>query len=273
METYATFKLQSIVVAALFVIITLVGIQFFPSVIVILITASIASVALSWRLFRALRRQVEIQQFEVFRQSEALLGLYATLDIRHPLPHTRDRAASPDFLHLLAREIFQLRPEIIVEAGSGISTLIAAYCLKKIGGGRIVSLDHIEKYAELTRQMIASHGLEDYVDLLYAPIKTHRLDGKDYPWYDDSELESVARIDMLIVDGPPRNLAKDARYPAIPLLFDKLHEHSVVILDDGNRSGEREIISRWETKYGLTCTPEKTEDGAFSCRPGGKENR
>lgn len=269
MKTYTTFKLQSIVVATLFVVITLVAMQFFAGFIVVLITASAAAVALSWRLFRALRRQIEIQQFEVFRQSEALLGLYATLDIQQPLPHTRDRAASPDFLHLVASEIFRTRPTLIVEAGSGISTLIAAYCLKKIGGGKIVSLDHIEKYADFTRQAIASHGLEDFVELVYAPIKSHRLDGKEYPWYDDAQLEPIDRIDLLIVDGPPRNLATDARYPAVPLLIDRLHPGSVVLLDDGNRKGEKEIVARWEQSFGLNCTPEPTEDGAFSCRVGG----
>ncbi|HKJ52878.1 MAG TPA: hypothetical protein VKB27_15345, partial [Gammaproteobacteria bacterium] len=116
--------MQSLVVALVFVVVTLVGIQFFSSFIVILITASLGAVALSWRLFRALYKQIELQQFKVFRQSESLAGLYATLDIQRPLPRTRHWAASPDFLHLMAGEIFRLQPELIVEAGSGTSTLM-----------------------------------------------------------------------------------------------------------------------------------------------------
>lgn len=265
MKPYQTLKLQSLVLALLFVAFTFVGVQFFPPLIVISITASVAIVALSWRLFRALHRQIEDQQFKVFRQSEALIALYNTLDIQHPLPTTRHRAASPDFLCLMAREIFRLQPELIVEAGSGTSTLVAAYCLKKLGHGKIVSLDHIDKYAEISRQTIKSHGLDSFAKVLYAPIKDYEIDGKESLWYDDTGLQAIDRIDLLIVDGPPRNVAVDVRYPVIPLLLSKLHGNSVVLLDDGARPGEKEIVSQWKKKYGLDYSSEPMEKGAFSC--------
>ena len=270
MKPYQILKLQSLVIIALFIAVTLIGIQFFSPLIVILITAPLGIVALSWRLFRALHRQIEIQQFKVFRQSETLAGLYGTLDIQHPLPSTRHRAASPDFLHLMAREIFRLRPELIVEAGSGTSTLVAAYCLKKLGRGKIVSLDHIDKYAVISRETIKAHGLDAFADVLYAPIKEYEIDGKKHLWYEDAELEAIERIDLFIVDGPPRNVAVDVRYPAIPLLINKLHENSVVLLDDGSRPGEKEIVSRWKQQYGLNYTAEPLEKGAFSCFFGDK---
>jgi predicted O-methyltransferase YrrM len=265
MKPYQTLKLHSLVIAVLFIVITLIGVQYLPPLVVILTTTSLAIVALSWRLYRALHRQIEIQQFKVFRQTEALTGLYNTLDIQHPLPTTRHRAASPDFLHLLAREIFRLQPELIVEAGSGTSTLVAAYCLKKLGRGKIISLDHLEKYAEISRRTIKSHGLDNFAEVLYAPIKDYEIDGKKHLWYDNSGLEAIDRIDLFIVDGPPRNIATDARYPAVPLLIDKLHENSIVLLDDGARPGEKQIVSQWKQKYGLNYTPEPLEKGAISC--------
>jgi len=265
MKPYQTLKLQSLVIAVLFIVFTFVGVQFFPSLVVILITTPVAIVALSWRLFRALHRQIEIQQFKVFRQSESLAALYGTLDIQQPLPGTRHRAASPDFLCLMAREIFRLQPELIVEAGSGTSTLVAAYCLKKLGRGKIVSLDHIDKYVGISRQTIKSHGLDDFAEVLYAPIKDYEIDGKKYPWYDDARLQAIDQIDLMIVDGPPRNVAADARYPAVPLLLNKLHENSVVLVDDGARPGEKEIVSQWKQKYGLLYSAEPLEKGAFSC--------
>ncbi len=270
MKPYQTLKLQSLVLALLFIVISLVGIQFFPSLIVISITAPIAIAALSWRLFRALHRQIEEQQFKVFRQSESLMALYGTLDIQQPLPSTRHRAASPDFLCLMAREIFRLQPELIVEAGSGTSTLVAAYCLKKLGCGKIVSLDHIEKYAAISRQTIKSHGLDNFAEVLHAPIRDHEIDGKKCLWYDDAWLQSIDRIDLLIVDGPPRNVAANVRYPAIPLLINKLHGNSLVLLDDGARPGEKEIVQQWEQKFGLHCSAEPMEKGAFSCHFGEK---
>ena len=265
MKPYQALKLHSLVIAILFIVFTLVGVQYLPSLVVILTTDSLALTALSWRLYRALHRQIEIQQFKVFRQTEALAGLYNTLDIQHPLPTTRHRAASPDFLHLLAREIFRVQPEFIVEAGSGTSTLVAAYCLKKLGRGKIISLDHLEKYADISRKTIKSHGLDNFAKVRYAPIKEYEVDGKKYPWYDNAGLEALGRIDLLVVDGPPRNIAVDARYPAIPLLIDKLHENSIVLLDDGARPAEKEIVAQWKQKYGLDYTVEPMEKGAYSC--------
>lgn len=265
MKPYQTLKLQALVITALFILFTLVGIQFLPPLIVITVTAALAISALSLRLFKTLSRQIEIQQFKVFRQQEALTGLYSTLDIQQPLPTTRHRAASPDFLKLMASEIFRLRPEIIVEAGSGTSTLVAAYCLKKLGHGKIVSLDHLEKYADATRQSLKSHGLDNFAEVLCSPIKEYEIDGDRHLWYDDSVLAAVERIDLFIVDGPPRNIAADARYPAIALTIDKLHENSHVLLDDGARPGEMEIVTQWKQKFGLDYTYLTLEKGAFVC--------
>ncbi len=265
MNPYQTLKLQSLVITVLFIVITLLGVQYFSPLTVILITAPIVAVALSWRLFRAIHKQIEIQQFNVFRQVESLTGLYATLDINRPLPRTRHWAASPDFLHLVAEEILRRKPEFIVEAGSGTSTLIAAYCLRKLGRGKIVSLDHLEEYCGISRETLKSHGLDGFAEVLHAPIKEYEIEGKTYQWYDTAGLDSIQQIDMLIVDGPPKNDTEDARFAAIPLLIKRLHENSIVVVDDGSRPGEREIVAKWKQIYGLHYRPELAEKGAYSC--------
>jgi len=70
---------------------------------------------------------------------------------------------------------------------------------------------------------------------------------------------------MIIVDGPPNDIAVDARYPAVPLLIGKLHDKSMVLVDDGARPGEKEIVSRWKQNYRLHYTSELAEKGAYSC--------
>ena len=266
MKNYRTLKQQTLAIAALFVVVTQVGVLVFDSWSVVLVTGVLALVGLSWRLFRALHRQIAEQQFSEFRQLEALTALYSTLDIQQPLPRTRHTAASPDFLHVLASEIFRLQPEVVVEVGSGTSTLIAAYCLKKLGHGRVVSLDHLEKYASITRQMVESHGLGDFADIFHAPLKNYQIDGADYRWYDDAPLANLDTIDLLIVDGPPQDVSNWARYPAIPLLRNRLQFHSVVLLDDGGRPDETAIVAAWSKKYNFDCREEPTEKGAYSCR-------
>lgn len=266
MKTYKNLKQQTLALTLIYIVVTLIGLAIFPGPAVAVITTALLLLGLCWRLYRALHRQIGEQQFNEFRQLEALHALYSTLDMRQPLPRTRHTAASPDFLHLLANEIFRVKPEIIVELGSGTSTLIAAYCLKNIGRGKIVSLDHLEKYADITRQTVIDHGLEDYASVRHAPLKSYDIDGQAYQWYDDATLAELASIDLLIVDGPPQSVSDWARYPAIPLLKNRLHENSVVLLDDGGRPDETAIVEAWRQRYGLDYRVENTEKGAFSCR-------
>ncbi len=265
MNPYQRLKIQTLLIASLFVLSAFIIFDFGP-IVIILITASLAIVGLVWRLFRGLHRQIWDQQFRHYGQLEALSGLYSTLDIQHPLPRTRHTAASPDFLHLLANEIFRVRPQLIVEVGSGTSTLVAAYCLKKIGRGKIISLDHLDKYATITRQTIESHDLGNYAAVEFAPLKKYDGEGKDFLWYDDSVLEQVKQIDLLIVDGPPKDAAVLARYPAISLLENKLHKDTVVLLDDGDRIDEKQTVALWEKEHGLVCSAHAMEKGAFVCR-------
>ena len=265
MKPYQTLKSQSLIIALLFIVSTLIGVYLFPAAIVVPITAALGMVGLIWRVYRALHRQIGEQQFSEFRQMEALSGLYGTLDIQHPLPRTRHTAASPDFLHFLANEIFRLRPQLIIEVGSGTSTLVAAYCLKKIGSGKIVSLDHLQKYADITRQTVLSHQLQNFAEVLYAPLKDYEIDGAVHPWYDHSSLDQYDSIDLLIVDGPPMNVAARARYPAVPLLNNKLHKDSVVLLDDGSRWAETETVKLWKKQFGLDFSEQPMEKGAFRC--------
>jgi hypothetical protein len=73
-------------------------------------------------------------------------------------------------------------------------------------------------------------------------------------------------IDLLIVDGPPHDVSKWARYPAIPLLKHKLHEDTIVLLDDGARDDETAIVAAWQKRYNLDYVAEPLEKGAFTCR-------
>src|SRR5688572_31116753 len=62
----------------------------------------------------------------LFRQLESLVSLYVDLGLRKSLPPMRDWAASPDFLRELASHSLSDRPEVIVECGSGVSTIVLA---------------------------------------------------------------------------------------------------------------------------------------------------
>jgi hypothetical protein len=53
----------------------------------------------------------------------------------------------------------------------------------------------------------------------------------------------------LVVDGPPGFVHASARYPALPLLREKLSPHAIVIMDDYKRDDEKAIVDKWTSDY------------------------
>src|SRR5262245_57933148 len=106
-----------------------------------------------------------------FRQVEALTGLYALFPVRAPVPPSRGWAASPDLLLYLTSVVVTRRPRVVVELGSGLSTMWLGYAMEKSGhSGRIVSLDHERGFAERTRSLLQGHGLAERAEVRYAPL-------------------------------------------------------------------------------------------------------
>ena len=142
-----------------------------------------------------------------------------------------------------------ITPNYVIEAGSGVSTVVIAYCLKRNGKGKIISLDHLQEYADATHEMIDMHELTQYAEVCYAPLKDVQINDEAWLWYDLNYLEIEDEIDLLVVDGPPAATQSLARYPAIPLLFDHLSKDAVFVLDDGRRQNEKDIIKRYENEF------------------------
>ena len=186
---------------------------------------------------------------QLFRQMEALQGLYIELGFTKSLPCTRGWAASPDFLMELARHALAEKPRVVVECSSGASTLILAKCMQKNGAGKVYSLEHDPKYAQETRAQLERHGLSDYADVLYAPLNSFAAGQDTWQWYVHDVLPPLGEIDMIAIDGPPKDTGKLARYPAGPALFPRLAPFGAVFLDDSKREDERAILKRWKEEF------------------------
>lgn len=184
-----------------------------------------------------------------FRQMEALQGLYLELHLQRSLPPTRGWAGSPDFLLELARHARSARPLVVVECSSGVSTVVLARCLQLNGAGTLYSLEHDSAYARLTRAELLRHGLQDWAQVLDAPLQDHALGGEHWPWYGLAALPPGLAIDLLVIDGPPQATGKLARYPAGPLLFPQLAPAGTVFLDDAQRPDEQAALARWRAEF------------------------
>ncbi|RFP19492.1 MULTISPECIES: class I SAM-dependent methyltransferase [unclassified Duganella] len=213
------------------------------------------------------RDQHHNDQAGLFRQLEALQGLYVELDLKHSLPPTRGWAASPDFLLEVARHARTLSQATVLECSSGISTLVLARCMQLNGAGKVYSLEHDRHFAAQTRVQLRRHGLQDWATVIDAPLTPHDIDGQSWPWYDLARLPKLPPIDLLVIDGPPQATRPQARFPAGPLLFPRLNTGAAVFLDDAARPDEQAILLRWRQAFpALAYTNQACEKGCAVLR-------
>lgn len=208
--------------------------------------------------------EMRASAFDDYRQIESLLSLFATLKPELPFPPMRDHSASPDFLRHAVSLMLSRKPSTVMELGSGASTIIIAYCLKRLGSGRIVSVDHEARFAGITAGLIEEHGLQDFATVLHLPLAPVMIEGREYLWYSMNNFELKDPIDFLVIDGPPYHVHPLARYPAIPLLLDRLAPEAAVLLDDASRPEEKRIAKMWQSEFPeFTFAKLEAEKGAL----------
>ncbi|WP_461000646.1 class I SAM-dependent methyltransferase [Streptomonospora sediminis] len=215
-----------------------------------------------------LSKAITVQGRNDYEQQVAWTELRDHLDAAPFMPSLRGWAASPDVMRLLVRTIENHRPKLVVECGSGASSVWLGYALRQAGAGRLVALEHSEGYAELSRQLVRDHGLEDIVEVRYAPLADWSPDGdgtageQTQPWYDTAAVEDLKDIGLLFIDGPPEATASQARYPALPVLMPRCAPQAVVVLDDAGRPDERKMSKRWLHDFpDLSAHDEQAEKG------------
>ncbi|MBL8155708.1 MAG: class I SAM-dependent methyltransferase [Anaerolineae bacterium] len=195
--------------------------------------------------------QLQVENIQHYWQIEAVFSLYSTLKIDHPLPPMRLWAASPDFLVLSIALIKRHKPGIVVEIGSGVSTIVNSYALREAGRGSLIALEHEENFAAITADNLIAHQLSSLAQVIYAPLKPVWVDGREFLWYDREQLADIPAIDLLIVDGPPEKTGPLARLPALSVLFDKLNDGAYILVDDFMRTDEHTMVSQWVQAFPL----------------------
>lgn len=195
--------------------------------------------------YEGLRHRIGQAEVDVVREVAATLELRDLIpDPPAPLPPLGgwaiDAAELVQLLHLVSTR----RPGLVVECGSGSSTVWLAHAVRQVGG-RLVALEHEADYAAQTRRMLADQGLSDVAEVRLAPLTAVSLDDESVSWYDVGAVEDLAEIDLLLIDGPPGSTGPQARYPAVPILRSRLAPDAVIGLDDAQRPDERAALERW----------------------------
>lgn len=180
------------------------------------------------------------------RQQQAMLNLFSIVPVRDVVPNMGGWAASADVVSLLVGDLLRIRPRLVVECGSGVSTLWTALAIEHHRlECRVVSLDHDPYFAEQTRATLRAHGVDRHVEVRDAPLVPAGVPGHDTAWYNREQIADLHDIGLLFVDGPPDDTGPLVRFPAIPLLKERLAATATVVLDDLIRAGEKEVVARW----------------------------
>jgi len=186
------------------------------------------------------------------------------------LPWT-EGALRPGALVAILNDICLSKRELIVECGSGISTIFIARLLKEREKGRLVSLEHDCRWADFVNNQIAKEGLSERAQVVLAVLEDCSLSNFSSAWYQEDSIRAAVKprfIDMLIVDGPPafEEGQEFSRYPALPLLKDLLSDDCIVVVDDIDRPAEREILKRWSDETAFAFHLDFSKSLAFGKR-------
>ncbi|QCZ92408.1 class I SAM-dependent methyltransferase [Salinimonas iocasae] len=211
-------------------------------------------------------RDLVTVQNRLFTQLESLMWIQNNIRLKYSLPPLRGWTASPDVLLKLYEHVRYTKSENIVELGSGASTLILAAAVRDNGTGKVFSFDHDENYLEETRIELEKNDLTDFVELRLAkksPVNDKALlyKGGSHEWYNIIEFQTLEKIDLLWVDGPPQAICAYSRFPAVPALYEKMSSKAQVWMDDTIRKEEMEICEEWAKQFSLSLRYLKLEKG------------
>ena len=115
---------------------------------------------------------------------------------------------------------------------------VIARCLQLNGAGHVFAMEHMPKFAAMTRTELQRQGLSDCATVLDAPLVA---DGGESQWYGADALPDGA-MDLLLVDGPLACAGDSSRYPAGPKLFPRLSANGTVFVKNAKRPEDRAVI-------------------------------
>ena len=156
-------------------------------------------------------------------------------------------ALDADTLEFISASLERLCPRVLVEFGSGSSTLLLASYAARHEGTRVVSVEQDVAEAEKTRARLGAHGLEKYVDIVVCPID------------EEGRLQCLVRAlanvlgpheaDWFLIDGPAG--PPGCRVHVLPALLKYARPGACWYLDDAFRKGELDALATFDADTGL----------------------
>lgn len=215
------------------------------------------------RLRKQLLAAVKQEVLNGTQQLEAFLDIQNFFKNGEHLPAMHGWPISPDFARYLIQLLEKNDYGLILEFGSGTSTVIIAKTLAHLDRTRQgnpaplqVAFEHLDKYYGQTLADLRRVGLAQSVELTLAPLRPYQPpNGNTYSYYACHEklADLATRLPatpvkiLMVVDGPPASIGQHARYPALPAVLAHLKGNGIdILLDDYARPDEKEVGLLWE---------------------------
>jgi hypothetical protein len=207
-----------------------------------------------------LEKSIAKQVANATKQLEALLEIHNYFNDGELTGALHGWPVSPDFALKMIELLDAGNYDLVIEFGSGTSTVLMAKVLarKTTGRGgtiRQVAFEHLEEYYDKTLAELRRVGLDANVDLVLAPLHPYKANPAGTALYYSCEetLKKIAKeFDLqemrifVLVDGPPQPTGKHARYPALPCVATAFPAAKIdVLLDDYSRADEIAIVEMW----------------------------
>jgi len=210
----------------------------------------------------SLENTIKKEMLNGAQQLEAFMGIQNFLNHGERLPGMHGWPISPDFALYLIELVDSNDYDLILEFGSGTSTVLIAKALARIGREHHgkpptvqVAFEHLEQYHAQTLANLTQSGLADAVQLVLAPLEPFQApNGNTYSYYScyaklarlAKEMSATGLKILMIVDGPPGSTGKHARYPAVPVVLAHFKSFKLdIVLDDYARNDEKETAKIW----------------------------
>ena len=166
----------------------------------------------------------------------------------------------PATIDFIERVVQERRPDLVLEFGSGISTVCLAQFMRELHGNPkrvlVLSVDEHDKYATETRARLAALELADNTVVIVSPVKDQATDGlaaRCYRLPPMSELRAMLdnrRADLVVVDGPTLG-SGGSRFATVIVARDLIAEGATILVDDARRDAELAIASQWQRSPGI----------------------
>ncbi|HEY8374119.1 MAG TPA: class I SAM-dependent methyltransferase [Pseudonocardiaceae bacterium] len=190
------------------------------------------------------------------------------------LPFPEGSLSAPALTAVLDEVLLGQRT-VLLELGSGPSSILLARVLARRGFGRLLTIEHDERRAAYVDMQLRHEGLQQIAQVAHVPLAAHPAALNDLPWYAPKQIrdevtryvERVGLVDLLLVDGPtlpetaaparengarptkPRPCGALLRYPALPVLRGALAPEAVVLVDDADRPEDMTLLRRWGEEF------------------------